>query len=233
MCNFIERNIESLGFHFRDTKILLISHAHYDHCGGSARIKQLTGAKYFVMDGDAAVVESGGRSDYQYAHDPSMYFAPVKVDRVLHDGDQVKLGGMVLTAHLTAGHTRGDTTWTFDEPPAGKPLHVVIVGGESLNPRTKLVANPAYPQIAADFQHGFDVLKGLPCDIFLGAHAGFFDLTAKLARLKAGDSNAFVAPDDYRAYIDDCEKAFQAELNRQAGSAQSNSPSHTRHPSGL
>ncbi|MGO9337389.1 MAG: subclass B3 metallo-beta-lactamase [Terracidiphilus sp.] len=166
----IRRNVQALGFHFRDIKILLISHAHYDHCGGSARIKQLTGAKYFVMDGDVPVVESGGREDYQYAHDATMYFAPAKVDRVLHDGDTVRLGEMVLTAHLTAGHTRGTTTWTFDEVEAGKPLHVVIVGGPNLNPHTTLVGNRAYPHIAADFEHGFAVMKSLPCDVFLGAH---------------------------------------------------------------
>ena len=211
----IKRNVQMLGFHFADIKILLISHAHYDHCGGSARIKQMTGAKYFVMDGDVSVVESGGKTDFQYARDPTMYFAPTKVDRVLHDGDTVKLGETVLTAHLTAGHTRGATTWTFDEVEGGKTLHVVIVGGMSLNPNTKLVGNRAYPQISSDFEHGFTVMKSLPCDIFLGAHGGFFDLTEKVARMKKGEHDVFIDPSGYETYIADSQQAFQAELKRQ------------------
>ncbi len=211
----IKKNIEALGFHFGDIKVLLISHAHYDHCAGSARIKQLTSTKYFVMEADVSVVESGGKTDFQYAHDPTMYFAPAKVDRVLKDGETVRLGGMVLTAHLTAGHTKGTTTWTFDETEAGKPLHVVIVGGPNLNPRTILIANKTYPQIATDFQHGFDVLKSLPCDIFLGSHGGYFDLDSKLERLKKSDRSVFVDPAGYKAYIADREQAFQVELKRQ------------------
>jgi len=211
----IRRNVRALGFRFSNIKILLISHAHYDHCGGSARIKQLTGAKYLVMDGDAQVVESGGRADFQYAHDPTMYFAPAKVDRVLHDGDTVKLGETVLTAHLTAGHTRGTTTWTFDEVEAGKALHVVIVGGPNLNPSTKLVGNHAYPRIAGDFEHGFAVLKSLQCDVFLGAHGSYFDLMEKRARNRNGEHNAFIDPEGYKAYIADREQAFEGELKRQ------------------
>jgi metallo-beta-lactamase class B len=216
----IRKNVQALGFRFGDIKILLINHAHYDHCGGSARIKQLTGAKYFVMDGDAAVVESGGRADYQYGRDPTMYFAPTKVDRVLHDGDTVKLGGTVLTAHLTAGHTRGTTTWTFDEVDEGKLLHVVIVGGPNLNPRTKLVGNRAYPQIASDFEHGFAELKSLPCDLFLGAHGSYFDLVEKLARMKNGELAVFIDPNGDSAYITDRERAFEAELKRQQAAKQ-------------
>jgi metallo-beta-lactamase class B len=211
----IRRNVRALGYRFSDIKILLISHAHYDHCGGSARIRQLTGAKYSVMDGDAAVVESGGRADFQYGRDPTMYFTPAQVDRVLHDGDTIKLGELVLTAHLTAGHTRGTTTWTFDEVEAGKTLHVVIVGGPNLNPRTKLVGNRAYPQIATDFEHGFAVLKSLPCDVFLGAHGSYFDLMEKLARIKNGEHDVFIDPGGYEAYIADRQSAFETELKRQ------------------
>ncbi len=211
----IRKSVETLGFRFRDIKILLISHAHYDHCAGSARIKQLTGAKYYVMDADVSVVESGGRTDFQYGAQPAMRFPPAHVDRVLHDGDTVRLGGSVLTAHLTAGHTRGTTTWTLDEIEAGRTLHVVIVGSPNVNPGYKLAANKAYPRIAQDYKHGFQVLKSLPCDIFLGAHGSYFDLTAKYPRWKAGDRNAFIDPAGYKAYIADREQAFEAELDRQ------------------
>jgi metallo-beta-lactamase class B len=212
----IESNVKALGFKFSDIKILLISHAHFDHCAGSARVKQLTGARYFVMDGDVPVVESGGKADFQYGSDPTTHYPPAKVDRVLHDGDMVRLGGVVLTAHKTAGHTKGTTTWTFDETEAGKVLHVVIVGSPNVNPGYKLVGNNAYPRIAEDYRHGFQVLKSLPCDIFLGAHGGYYGLLEKLNRRQHDDPDAFIDPEGYKAYIADREQAFEAELKQQS-----------------
>ncbi len=211
----IQKSVESLGFRFSDIKILLISHAHIDHCAGSARILQLTGAKYYVMAGDVPVVESGGREDFQYGADASMRYPPAHVDRVLHDGDGVSLGGAVLTAHLTAGHTRGTTTWTMNEVENGRVLHVVIVGSPNVNPGYKLVGNRAYPQIAADYKHEFEILQALPCDIFLGAHGSYFGLLEKYARAKSGAMDAFVDPAGYKAYIADRKQAFAAELKRQ------------------
>ena len=211
----IQKSAESLGFKFSNVKILLISHAHNDHCAGSALVKRLTGAKYFVMDADVGVVESGGRTDFAYGTHKDMRFAATKVDRVLHDGETVELGGTVLTAHLTAGHARGTTTWTMDEPEGGKMLHVVIVGSPNVNPGYKLVGNKVYPQIAEDYKHEFSVLKGLPCDVFLGAHGGYFELTAKYPRWKAGRRDAFIDPAGYKAYVADREVAFEVELKRQ------------------
>jgi metallo-beta-lactamase class B len=212
----IKKAIESLGFKFSDTKILLISHGHYDHCAGSAEIKRLTGAKYEVMDRDVSVVESGGHTDFNYAADKSLWFPPTKVDRILHDGDTVTLGGTTLTAHLTAGHTKGTTTWTLDEQENGRTLHVVIVGSPNVNPGYKLVNNKTYPQIADDYRHEFEVLKSLPCDVFLGAHGGYFGLAGKYSRWKAGDKDAFVDPAGYKAYIADREQAFESELKKQS-----------------
>jgi metallo-beta-lactamase class B len=211
----IKKSIESLGFKFSDTKILLISHGHYDHCAGSAEIKRLTGAKYEVLDRDVPVVESGGHNDFHYAADKSMWFPPTKVDRVLHDGSRVSLGGTTLTAHLTAGHTMGTTTWTLDENEGGRTLHVVIVGSPNVNPGYKLVGNKTYPQITDDYRHGFQVLKGLPCDIFLGAHGVYFDMLAKYDRFKNGDKNAFIDPKGYKAYVADREQTFDTELTKQ------------------
>jgi metallo-beta-lactamase class B len=212
----IKRSVESLGFKFSDIKILLISHGHYDHCAGSAEVKKLTGAQYCVMDADVPVVESGGRNDFQYANDKSMQFPPTHVDRVLHDGDTVRLGNAVVTAHLTAGHTKGTTTWTIDETDAGKTLHVVIVGSPNVNPGYKLVGNKAYPQIADDYRRQFQVLKTLPCDIFLGAHGSYFGLKQKYERWKRGDHNAFIDSDGYKRYIADREQAFQAQWKRRS-----------------
>jgi len=212
----IKKAVESLGFKFSDTKILLISHGHFDHCAGSAEIKRLTGAKYEVMDRDVSVVESGGHTDFNYAADKSMWFPPTKVDRILHDGDTVSLGGTTLTAHLTAGHTKGTTTWTLDEKENGRTLHVVIVGSPNVNPGYKLVNNKTYPQIADDYRHEFEVLKSLPCDVFLGAHGGYFGLSEKYPRWKAEDKNAFIDPAGYKSYIADREQAFESELKKQS-----------------
>ena len=148
----IEKSVEALGFHFSDVKILLISHAHWDHAAGSAEIKQLTGAKYMVMDADVPVVESGGKTDFQYGAEAGSQFPPTKVDRVLHDGDEVQLGGVVLVAHKTPGHTKGCTTWTMKVQEKGKTYNVVIVGSPNVNPGYKLVNNAAYPGIAQDYE---------------------------------------------------------------------------------
>jgi metallo-beta-lactamase class B len=216
----IRKSVESLGFRFADTKILLISHAHYDHCAGSAFVKKLTGAKYFVMDGDVPVVESGGKADFHYGADPTTHYPPAKVDRVLHDGDTVRLGGVVLTARLTAGHTKGTTTWTLDETEGGKLLHVVIVGSPNVNPGYKLVGNKTYPRIAADYTHGFQVLQSLPCNVFLGAHGGYYGMADKYERWKRGDHDAFIDPAGYKAYIADRQQAFETEMKKQSAGKQ-------------
>ena len=168
------------------------------------------------MSGDVPVVESGGKSDFQYGSDPAMHYPPAHVDRVLHDGSVVRLGETALTAHLTAGHTRGTTTWTLDEVENGHALHVVIVGSPNVNPGYKLVGNTVYPQIASDYKHGFEVLNKLPCDLFLGAHGAYYDMSTKYERWKNGDHNAFIDPAGYKAYIADRQQAFEAELARQS-----------------
>jgi metallo-beta-lactamase class B len=211
----IRESIEKLGFKFGDVKILLISHGHFDHCAGSAAILKQTGAKYYVMDADVSVVESGGKTDFEYSTRKDFHFPPTHVDRVLHDGDTVSLGGAALTAHLTPGHTKGTTTWTMDEVQGGRTLHVVIVGSPNVNEGYKLVGNKQYPQIADDYKRGFQVLKSTPCDIFLGAHGGYFGLAEKYPRWKNGDKNAFIDPAGYKAWIANRERAFEAALARQ------------------
>ena len=143
----IEASIAKLGFQFADVKILLVSHAHWDHNAGSALVKERTGAKYMVMEPDVAVTEDGGKSDFFYGKSPGSLYRPTKVDRVLHDGDEVKLGGSVLTAHLTPGHTKGCTTWTMKVSEGGKTYDVVIVGSPNVNAGFQLVNNARYPQI--------------------------------------------------------------------------------------
>jgi len=211
----IKDSVEKLGFKFSDIKILLISHAHFDHDAGSARIKELTGAKYMIMEGDVDVVESGGKTDFQYGSSPDMLYPPTKVDRVLHDGDEVKLGDAVLVARLTPGHTKGCTTWTMKVKEAAKTYDVVIVGSPNVNPGYKLVGNTSYPQIADDYERMFRVLKSLPCDYFLGAHGSYFEMEPKFARRNQGDLTAFIDREGYKAFVAEREQAFRRELAKQ------------------
>ncbi len=213
----IRASIERLGFKFSDVKILLISHAHSDHNAASATIKKETGAKYMVMDGDVGVVESGGKTDFQYGTSPSSLYPPTKVDRVLHDGDEVKLGDAVLVAHLTPGHTKGCTTWTMKVSEGGKTYDAVIVGSPNVNPGYTLVNNAQYPTIADDYQRMFRVLKSLPCDIFLGAHGSYFDLEAKHARMTKDGPTPLVDPEGYKKFVAQKEEEFRAELAKQKG----------------
>jgi len=217
----IQASIEKLGFKFSDTKILLISHAHWDHCAGSAKIIAMTGAKYMVMTEDVPVVESGGKKDFQYSDKPEDLYPSANVDRVLHDGDEVKLGDVVLVAHKTAGHTKGCTTWTMKvhDDKSGKIYDAVIVGSPNVNPGYRLVNNAAYPEIANDYQHEFAVLKSLPCDIFLGAHGAYYDMATKYSKLNAGGENPFIDPPGYKAYVTDRESAFKEELKKQQAAA--------------
>ncbi len=217
----IRESVQRLGFRMQDVKILLISHAHWDHDAGAAGLKRMTGAKYMVMDDDVAVVESGGAKDFAYGR--SSRYPPAKVDRILHDGDEVRLGGAVLVAHKTPGHTRGCTTWTIRLMDMGRPRNVVIVGSWNVNSEFRLVDRPgrpaSYPGIAADYRKTFAVLERLPCDIFLGAHGGYFGMLGKLAQKKAGAKDVWVDPAGYSSAVTERKQAFEAELKRQQDQA--------------
>lgn len=208
----IKANIEKLGFKYKDTKILLISHAHNDHAAGSALIKKETNASYQVMAPDISVVESGGKTDFEYGNDLTMLYPPAKVDRVLHDGDYVKLGNTVLVAHLTPGHTKGCTTWTMKVTEKGRNYNIVIVGGPYVNPGYQFFHNNAYPNMAEDYKKMWRTLKSLPCDIFLGAHGSYFNLDEKYARMKR---EAFIDPEGYKKFIAEREHDFYVELKKQ------------------
>lgn len=217
----IRRSVEQLGFHFSDIKILLISHAHSDHAGGSAAILKQTGAKYMVMDADVPLIEDGGHSDFAYGGHQLM--PPTHVDRVLHDGDEVRLGGSVLVAHKTAGHTRGCTTWTMRVQDDGKTRDVVIVGGWSVLSEYRLVATakqPAsYPGIAQDYTHTFNVLRSLPCDIFLGAHGLYFGMLDKLALVPKQGPAVWIDPEGYKSGVLELQKDFEDKLAKQQAEA--------------
>jgi metallo-beta-lactamase class B len=204
----IRASVEKLGFKFTDTKILLGSHAHGDHMEGDALVKELTSAKLMVMEQDIPAISRmtpGGK--------------PHVIDRVLHDGDQVTLGGVTLVAHLTPGHTKGCTTWTMKVQDGGKSYDVVILGSIGVNPGYVLVGNKDYPEIAGDYVRGFKVLRSLPCDVFLGAHTPWFNMPDKYAKLDKGGPNPFIDPAGYKAHLDLQEKNYRAMLETQQKAA--------------
>jgi metallo-beta-lactamase class B len=208
----IRGNVEKLGFKFTDIKILLASHAHSDHVAGHALIKELTGARVEVMEGDAQVIASGGKGQYLYSEG----WKPCAVARVLKDGDAVTLGEATLTARHTPGHTRGCTTWTLQAADGGKLRNVVVIGSPNVNAGYQLITNRDYPEIAEDFARTFRLLKSLPCDIFLGAHGNYYGMEAKFARLqKDPKTNPFVDPEGYRAYVENRHKSFQETAQEQ------------------
>ncbi len=208
----IQASVESLGFKMTDVKILLASHAHSDHVAGHARLQKLTGAKVYVMRGDDGVIASGGKGQYMYT---TSRWEPCKVDRILKDRDEFKLGGVTLVARLTPGHTRGCTTWTWQVEDGGKKYAVVVIGSPNVNPGFQLVSNKDYPEIAGDFAKTFEVLKSLPCDVFLGAHGGYYGMVERHAMLKKGQPNPFVNPNGYKEYVALKEHAFRKTLAAQ------------------
>jgi metallo-beta-lactamase class B len=170
-----------------------------------------------VMDADVPVVQSGGLKDFAY---PGDHYPRAHVNRILHDGDEVRLGSVVLIAHKTPGHTRGCTTWTMVATLNGKPQNVVIVGSWNVNSGFRLTDRPghpaSYPGIAEDYAHTFAVLKSLPCDIFLGAHGSYFNMLAKLDKIKPGTGQSvWIDPEGYRTAVAQHEQAFEKELSRQ------------------
>jgi metallo-beta-lactamase class B len=219
----IRTSVEKLGFHWADTRILLNGQAHFDHMAGAAQILRETHAKNMVMEADADVVRTGGRADFAFGTDGILTYPPARVDRILHDGDTVTLGGITLTAHLTAGHTRGCTTWTMRThlpgEPAGTQRNVVIVGGVSALSQFRLVSKPghpaSYPGIANDFEQTFASLRKLPCDIFLGAHGVYFNMLGKLAQLPTKGPSVWIDPEGYNRFIADSQKSFEANLAKQ------------------
>jgi metallo-beta-lactamase class B len=213
----IVASLEKLGFRIQDAKILLNSHSHFDHAGSLAELKEKSGAQMIASERDAAQLEAGGKGDFAWGD--SKPFPPVKVDRKLRDGDTVALGGITLTAHVTAGHTKGCTTWTavFEEKSReekGERLRAVFYCSTSVpDPENyRLAGNPRYPEIVPDYEKSFAVLRDLPCDLFLGPHASFFGLEAKAARLRAGDRHAFVDRQGFRSLIEKSEHTFHKLL---------------------
>ncbi len=201
----IEKSIAELGFSIKSVKILVNSHAHYDHCGGLAELKKHSGAQMIASERDAQVLKTalGGAGP----------FPAVPVDRVIGDNQTVQLGGVTLTAHLTPGHTKGCTTWTVPVFAGGKTYQVVFYCSTTVV--DKLVNNSDYPAIVSDYMRSFAELRKIPCDVFLAPHAGFFKLEEKRKQLDAGKLDAFVDPTEMQKYVEESEQSFRKELDQQ------------------
>lgn len=209
----IQESVKKLGFKLEDVKVLINSHAHFDHAGGLAGLKRLTGAKLSVSEADAPLVSEGGRGDFYWGDKPT--FEPAMVDRMLRDKDEVRLGGVTLVARITPGHTKGCTTWTTKVREGGRELDVVFVGSTTV-PGYKLVNNTKYPNIVNDYEYTFALLKSLKCDVFLGPHGSFFDMNEKRVRLAKGEkSNPFIDPRGYRQFVERTERDFRKQLQEE------------------
>ena len=193
----IQKSVEQLGFKFSDTRILLATHAHGDHQEGDALVKQLTGAQVMAMAEDVPALQAmkpGGKEH--------------PIDKVLHDGEEVTLGGTTLVAHLTPGHTRGCTTWTMKAQEGGKPYDVMF--GCSLR-----APGAVTPAIAEEFFRSFKLVHALPCDVQLGDHGAQYDMQAKYAKLRTGGPNPFIDPTTCKLEADISEAMFRAIVAEQ------------------
>jgi metallo-beta-lactamase class B len=197
-----------------DVRILLNSHAHFDHAGGLAYLKQATGARFLASDRDTPLLEAGGHGDPQFGD--RFLYPPIHADGVVRENTRVRLGGATLVAHITAGHTPGCTTWTTTARDGQRDVDVVFLCSPSVPKEYRLVGNSSYPTIVKDYREEFRFLKTLSPDIYLGSHGGFFGLEEKRKLLRAGAlKNPFIDPDGYRRFVALMETRFEAALRRE------------------
>ena len=207
----IKANIEALGFRLSDTKILLNTQAHYDHMGAIAAIKNMTGAKLMVSEGDAGAVADGGLSDYT-SKGKVRDFEPVKVDQVLHDGDTIRLGGMQLVMLDHPGHTKGSCSYLFDVKDKKQKYRVLIANMPTIVTDENFSDIPAYPNIARDYAYTLNAMKHLKFDIWLASHASQFGLTDKHKPGSVYNPAAFFDKKGYDQQIGDLQKEFDKKM---------------------
>lgn len=209
----IEANVKKLGFDLKDVKIILINHAHSDHAGGLKLLKEKTGAKLYAIKEEVNSLETGDIDNFRFGD--GLSFTPVKVDKVIKDGQEIKLGGVKLKTHLTPGHTKGSTTWTTTIKDKDRKLNVIFLSSTSTLDYN-LIDNPKYPDHYKDFINTFAKLKKMKVDVFLGSHAQFFNMMEKVKMMnKDKTTNPFIDSQGYIDFINGAEKAFQNNLNRQ------------------
>jgi metallo-beta-lactamase class B len=211
----IVESIRKLGFKPEDIKLMINNHAHIDHAGAFAFMKALTGAPLAIMKDDVAAIESGDRDDFKYAND--LAYEGVKVDRVLRDGDQIRMGDALLTCFHTPGHTRGATTWIANLVVDGKAYVVAFPDGAGFNPGYRLAKNPSYPGIETDYRKTHHALEMIKPDIWLAQHNEYYDFEAKRKRAETEGVKAWIDPEGYRRFIAGKKRAFEDEVDEELG----------------
>lgn len=211
----IADSIRKLGFRPEDIKLMINGHAHIDHAGAFAYFKEQFGAPLAVMREDVAAMESGDKNDFKYADD--FVYPAAKVDRILRDGDVIRMGDVRLTAYLTPGHTRGATTWIADIVVDGKPYLVAFPDGAGFNPGYRVARNPSYPGITDDYRRTHHQLEMLKPDIWLAQHNEYYDLAGKRKRAETEGVNAWIDPEGYRQFIAGKKRAFEDEVDLEMG----------------
>jgi len=210
----IRKHIEALGFKFSDIKILLATHAHYDHAAGLAEIKKLTGAQLMIEQEDAPVLADGGQSDFDF-QGKCCTFPPVTADKLLNDKDVVKLGGMQITVLHHPGHTKGACSFLFDVKDEQRIYRILIANMPSVLDETNLAGMPTYPNVGKDYAYTFNAMKKLHFDIWLASHASQFNLQKKHKSGDAYNPKEFMNDQQgYDAEIEELYKAYLKKLNK-------------------
>lgn len=213
-------SIAKLGYDIRDVKVLVNSHAHFDHAGGLAELQRASGAELWVSEGDADVMAAGGGGDRTFG--PLRYlgvfgfgrFDAPRVDHRFEDGRVIRVGDLEITANVTVGHTPGCTSWSFPVRDGDRELLAVNICSLTVLPTLSLAAPGTYPGIREGFERSFETLRGLPADIFLASHSSFFALKRKRREsLEAQDPvQPFIDRAGYLAFIDRAEARFREAL---------------------
>ena len=209
----VAESMEKLGYRLEDVKILLNTHAHSDHAGGLAELKEKSGAKLLISEGDRSAVENGLYAGYEDRE--SFSWPGAKVDGIVSDGEVVRLGGIELTAHITPGHSPGCTSWSFTIEDGPQNYDALIFCSASVAANS-LIDPPQYPGIVDDYRATFAKTKGWAPDIFLSNHPFFFKMTGKRIELEEGDPLAFVKPGEFTEFIIKAEQDFERELKDQS-----------------
>ena len=210
----IKANIVTLGFRVEDVRVIINSHAHYDHAGGIAELKRVTGAKFYASDADAKLLASGGKGDPNFGD--RFPFEPVEADRTFRDGWKFSVGGVTMTANVTPGHTKGCTSWTTTVKDQRRTLNAIFVCSVTA-PGYKLVGNKDYPEIANDYEATFKRLRSMKIDIFLSSHANAFEMADKTERRKTNPKvNPFIDPNGYLEMLERTEASYRKLLADQS-----------------
>lgn len=208
----IRANVAKLGFKLEDIKYLLNTQSHFDHAGGLDELKKLTGAKMLASAADKIALENGGKGDFAFGD--RLTYTPVMVDRVIKDGETIKLGSTKLKTILMPGHTKGSTAWSMEITDAGRKLNVLFLSSTT-SPTYKFYGNAGYPDIISEYEKTFTRLKTLTPDVFLASHGSFFNLLEKAERRGKDKTNPFIESELYKTYLLDTEKDFREKLVKQ------------------